>query len=130
MKEYELLEILAALTTEYKIQPQRETAYRFALEDEDYDLISEATKRWIKTQKWPPQSSELINLAREISDQQIQSGLEKIRNPDYEYEPRDFERMLRMEKLAAEMGINLHPNELKRLKLAHAWKAEQERGIA
>lgn len=96
---------------EYKIEPQRETAYRFALIDENYEHVAEAVKRWIKTEKWPPKSSELLSLAGEIADETYKA----LPKPEYVWTEDDYQRMLRMEILAQDMGISLHPNEIARL---------------
>ena len=110
-------------------------AWMAAMRKQDSGLLQEAAAEWMETpgQRFMPRPGELISLANDIRDQQVRDGIRSLPTPvqaEYVNTAEDYERALRIEKMAAEMNITLRPSWHRLIEEAHAWQAAQERGIA
>ena len=99
----------------------------------DFGLLQAAAAEWIATEKWFPKPAELINLAYDLAEDKYAHAvrsLPAVMKPEHINTADDYERALRIEKMAAEMNITLRPSWHRLIEEAHAWQAAQERGIA
>ena len=95
-----------------ELAPEAITAYSMAFRGMDFGLLQAAAAEWIATEKWFPKPAELINLAYDLAEDKYAHAvrsLPAVMKPEHINTADDYERALRVAKLAVEMGINLHP---------------------
>lgn len=85
------------------------SAWTLALDGMDSGLLQAAAAEWVRTQKWMPKPFELITLAGEIEQQQMQDGIRSLPEPERVQLPvADAKRMI---ATLLQMGFKrAHPN--------------------